>query len=442
MWAWLACGTPGLTPAGVDGVQAVPWTPSLPMSSEFGTHRGLTPFRTIVHLHSPWSHDACDGVPLIDGQPDPACVDDLRAALCTTRVDVAFLTDHPEHAAFQSYGALFHEQPGDVVEDGANRITCEDGHSVRLKPGIEDELMPIGLDRHVSEDSAVNDAVYNSGEPSAIADEIDAGAVVLLAHTEQRDRATLEAQQDAGLTGVELFNLHAMFDPDIREEAFGLDGLGWVTDIAPFTDPEQTTEPDLLVLGVLAEQTPSLAHLDALAARGHIVGVAGTDAHQNVLPILLKDGERGDSYRRMLRWFSNVVFAETADGVEAALAAGQVAVAFEILGTPVGIDFTLDSPEGVVEMGGEGGEGLLWVGCPTVSSSSPSDGNVPEILTTVFRDGVAWREGCGVWETEGPAVYRVRHDIVPEHLRVFLGEDPDPWIHPWPWVYTNPIWVR
>ncbi len=28
----------------------------------------------------------------------------------------------------------------------------------------------------------------------------------------------------------------------------------------------------------------------------------GTDAHENSFPIMLRDGERGDSYRRLLRW--------------------------------------------------------------------------------------------------------------------------------------------
>jgi hypothetical protein len=402
----------------------------------------MTPYRTLVHVHSAWSHDACDGAPLLDGVPDAACVDDLRAGLCDTAVDVAFLTDHPAFAAEQAYEALFPGRPGDVVEGGTLRLTCDDGHVVRVLPGIEDELMPIGLDRHVSEDPTVNEAVYNAADAAAIAEDAAAGGVVLMAHTEGRDLAELSAQQDAGLRGVEMFNLHAMFDPDIRAEAFGMNGLGWVADVAPFTDPDSTAEPDLLVLGVLAEQEPSVAAWDALLARGPMVGVAGTDAHQNVLPILLKDGERGDSYRRMFRWFSNIVFATTADGVEAALDAGRSAVAFEVFGTPVGVDFTLNNSLGTVEMGGVGGAGLLTVGCPTLSPQSPQDGGAAEVLTTVFKDGAVWAESCGVHETDGPGAYRVRHDIVPFHLRAFLGSDPDPWLRAWPWVYTNAIRVQ
>src|SRR5690606_22674298 len=96
-----------------------------------------------------------------------------------------------------------------------------------------------------------------------------------------------------------------------------------------------------LFLAVLQHQPPSLAAFDALLARGPIVGTGGTDAHQNVLNYDLADGERGDSYRRMLRWFSNVLLT---DGIEpadyqAALEAGRNYVVFEALGTPV--DFTV-----------------------------------------------------------------------------------------------------
>ena len=59
-----------------------------------------------------------------------------------------------------------------------------------------------------------------------------------------------------------------------------------------------------------------------------MIGTAGTDAHQNVLPILLRDGERGDSYRRMLRWFSNMVLVESGEPTpataQAALEAGRL----------------------------------------------------------------------------------------------------------------------
>jgi hypothetical protein len=235
-----------------------------------------------------------------------------------------------------------------------------------------------------------------------------------------------------------------MFAPDIRAEDLGLDGLGWVTDIAPFTVADGTAEPDLLVLGVLQSQPPSLAAWDTLLARGPIVGVGGTDAHQNVLPILLRDGIRGDAYQRMLRWFSNVVWADAAEPatVQQALAAGRSHLVFEILGSEVGFDLYLRDPAGEAhETGSDAPEGTLVVGCPTLHPASPRGLDDPEVTVRVLKDGAAWHEGCGEVPTDGPGVYRVEVDIVPLHLRPFLGDDPEPWLHAYPWIYSNAVRV-
>ena len=50
-------------------------------------------------------------------------------------------------------------------------------------------------------------------------------------------------------------------------------------------------------------------------------------------------------------------------------------------------------------------------------------------------------QGCGSWEVSEPGVYRARIDIVPTHLAGFLGDDPDTYIHEFPWVYTNPLHI-
>ena len=449
MWlAWtLACSDP-VGPPSDAAPREVPWDRRLPALGD--GPRGTVALRSIVHLHSPWSHDACDGDPQPDGVVNEPCLQDLRAALCDVRVDVAFVTDHPAEAAFQPYEDLVHHRDGDAWAevDGVrvgNRIACDDGHVVTWLPGIEDELMPLSLDRQVAgDDTAENDRLYNSYDAEALDAEEAAGAVVFVAHTEQRALADLERLQDAGLAGVEVFNLHAMFAPDIRESALGLDPLGWTSDVAPFTSPDGTGEPDLMMLGVLQPQPPSLASWDALLARGPMAGVAGTDAHQNVLPIALRDGERGDSYRRMLRWFSNVLLAdgEGPSEAQAAVAGGRSYVAFEVLGTPVGFDFRLEADGEVWEMGSEAPEGTLVVDCPTLHPESPRGPEAPEIAVRVYKDGVVWHEGCGELPTDGPGAYRAEVEVVPRHLRPFLGDDPEPWMRPFPWIYGNAIRVR
>ena len=453
----LACSPkdPAADSAGPAAPEPVAWSGGLVSTSiDVGQIRQWLPRRSIMHLHSPWSHDACDGVPLIDGQPDPECLQNLRDALCTTAVDIAYLSDHPAHAAEQPFEDLFHAAPEDerIEVNGkliATRITCDDGHTVLWRAGIEDELMPLGLEAHAApDDLEESHRLYNEATGEAISAESAAGALVSIAHTEGKSLDDLSEYVEMGLEAVELFNLHAMFDPSKRSEDLGLDPLGWTSDIAPFTRPDGTGEPDLFFLGVFEEQTVSIERWDALQDIDPVVGFAGTDAHQNVLPFDLRDGERGDSYRRMLRWFSNHVLVDGSEvppspqSADAALAAGRVYTAFEILGTPTGLDIHLQDEDGnITEMGASGQGTTLVVDCPTLSAASPTNGTRPEITATVFKNGAPWHTGCGPHTTDGPGAYRLRVDITPFHLTDFLGETPDEWLHSYPWVYTNPIRV-
>lgn len=103
-----------------------------------------------MHLHSPYSHDACDGKPRDAG--GAPCLADLRAALCTTRVDFAALTDHDASMADEDFPTLFSMRGADqAVRNGAgeqiaSRMTCDGGHVVTLTVGGENALMPIMLD--------------------------------------------------------------------------------------------------------------------------------------------------------------------------------------------------------------------------------------------------------------------------------------------------------
>lgn len=408
----------------------VAWRPGLPP-----LHEGL---RVITHLHSPFSHDACDGEGYVDGAIDTACLDDLRRGLCDAGIDVAFLTDHPSHGAEVTFDELFHPSAGDVRVDGHAVLTCDDGRTVSWYAGFEDELMPMGLDDHVPGDAAERDALLNRDDAEALAAMADAGAQVFVAHSEGRTREAMLAYQDAGLVGMEIFNLHAMFAPDKRADDLGLDPLAWFGDIEPFVDDDGVAEPDLFVITVLQDQRPSLDHFDALLARGPTVGIIGTDAHQNVLPLTLRDGDRADSYRRMLRWMDNVVLPRSGQSPEQALAAGQSYVAFEILGTPTG--FAFEAADGT-PMGGTTPARELEVGCPVLHPESPRGLDDPTLTVRLLRDGAPFAEGCGVHAVE-PGVYRVEVDMVPHHLRPFLGEVADRWITTLPWIRSNAIRVE
>jgi hypothetical protein len=444
------CTQQSETPQDSDKPVEASWSRSLDQgASSLGAVAGFQLRRTIIHVHSPFSHDACDGAGWVDGVLDEACLNDFRSGMCDAGIDVAFLTDHPSYLVEQNFEDLYHHRDGDelVLVDGnpvANWVACEDGERFMLIPGLEDELMPVGLDRQIAETPEERAELYNRSDPEALAAMKEAGATIWMAHTEGRDLSWLEGLQDAGLDGVEMFNLHAMFDPDIRSGDLGLDGLGWFTDIAPFTHPEATGEPDLFVLAVLQEQAPSLERWDSLLQRGRLGASGGTDAHQNVLNVELRDGERGDSYRRMLRWFSNWLLVEddSLSAYESALRAHRMALVFEILGTPAGFDFYVQDATGARwEMGSEAPLGELTVSCPTLAAGSPRGAEDPEISVEVYRNGEIWQTDCGSFEATGPAVYRVQVSIVPHHLIEFLGEEPEPWVRSYPWIYSNAIRV-
>lgn len=455
--AWVAlalaagCGKDDPVTGKDQGPKAVPWSGGLPASGEvWSTVEGFQPRRSVIHLHSPWSHDACDGAglePVEDpsGAPNAACLADLREGLCTTHMDVAFVTDHPAYAAYQDWDRLLLNQPGDeLLTSGADtvgvRIPCDDGHQVTWLPGYEDDLMPVALDRHVpgTADERLN--LLNGGDAATIAALHDTGGTVLAAHTEGRDLAWLQARHAEGLDGFEMFNLHAMFAPDIREEDLGLLPFGWAEGVETFTTPEGGGEPDLLFLAVLQHQPPSLAAFDAVRANGPVTGTGGTDAHQNVLNYDLPDAERGDSYRRMLRWFSNVLLTEGDEpsDVQAALEAGRNYVIFEALGTPVDFGVWFEQGGQRLAVGADvTGPGTLDVGCPSLAASAPRGELDPEIQVAVLKDGAVWKTSCGRHEVTDPGVYRVQVEVTPHHLEPFLGTDPSVWIRSYPWIYSN-----
>lgn len=438
-----------------------PWRRELPaLSMEAAAPRGFTWQRAIVHLHSSWSHDACDGEPLDEqGEPRRDCLADLRRGLCEAGIEHAFLSDHPAWFASAEWGeqALLADQTTTVLPSSLDPrllgYSCGEGHELRWYPGVEDELMPVALDRHVDGDATARDETYNRYDGEALAAYAAAGAVRLVAHTESRDPTELAALVDQGLQGIEVFNLHASFDPGIRSEYLGLDPVSWLSDLSIFMEEDSTAEPDLFVLSVLQRQEVSEATWDALntaAPEGRVVfATAGTDAHQNVLPTLMSDGERVDSYRRMLRWFSQHLWVEgdDVDAAEQALAAGRFHIVFEILGTPHGFDAHLRGADGsTYEMGSlvprSALPATLVVGCPVLAPDSPRGEKEPEVFVSVIRDGAEVATGCGEHPVDQAGTWRVRVDMIPWHIEPFLGDDAgahETWMRSYPWIYSNPF---
>jgi hypothetical protein len=451
-----ACG------GGGDGPDRPPWSPELPGAAEaMGGQRGLVAARGIIHLHSPYSHDACDGEPRdgVTGAVDEDCLQHLRDALCAVRIDFAGITDHDASMADEEFGTLLLQRGSDeLVMNGdlpvASRMTCPNGHQVLFTVGGENDLMPVAVDQHP--EGVTGDALhdyYNADTPEAIAAFRANGGLAWQPHSEQR---TIEHIRELAPDGMEIYQLHANIDPDIRRDWLGLDSAGAIQAVAEFADTgDLELEPDLALIAFLSPNTNSIDKWDALLGEGlHISGSGGTDAHENSLPITLRDGERGDSYRRMLRWFANVALVDDPSDplqIEDAYRGGRFFVAFELFGTPVGFDLVAHSGGDTVEMGGTVGAGdgaTVELTLPTVyqlDAALP----VPEIRGRILHAGAG-----GVTEVAagpGPVLtapldaagaYRAEVIIAPHHLGPYLGHlgttDAD---REHVWIYSNPIYV-
>lgn len=484
---------------------ALTWERTLPPTSSLTwpvSERGFGVVRGIIHLHSVYSHDACDGKPQLAGQPNAPCLASLRAALCATRQDFAFLTDHATLMADSPFADLFLTDPaaGDVAERAVEAdpsvdvvgsdLRCADdvaaGHRVHLAVGGENELMPVALRRHLGATAAERHTAMQAGSADAVRAFHAAGGAVLVAHGESHSLEQLTQLAAAGLDGMEVYNLHANIDPKIRGPYLGLDPVGALVGLVPWLAgrpvSEGGPEPDLAFLGFLSPNENQLAKLDTLLAAGHrLAPVLGSDIHENSLKEPLSDGERGDGYRRLMRWFGNYLLLPadrtslTTGRLREALSAGRSFGVFEIFGPPRGFDFFARTRDGMtVELGGQaplgsrlrvslprpfpaelrGAEPLLRLSLRYVrltAGPGPVTGLQPseEVLSRTFTADDLAALGPGAspqveLETSGrPAgAYRIEVHVVPRHLLHLVGENPAPFGHEYPYLYSAPIYVR
>lgn len=421
-----------------------------PMAADFSSPDGLTWRRSIIHLHSTHSHDACDGTPRPGGEYNLPCLADLRAALCELHIDFAYLTDHPTHMEEVDFvDALLHDSEHDelVMEDDiliGNRMTCEDGFVVTITAGFETAVMPLAFRGHASEDLEERAAIYNGDDPEAVAAFIENGALVWRAHSESRSADWL---REHGIQGMEIYNLHANLGPDIREEFLDLEPFAVFEDMVPFLLGDTDASPDLTLLVFLTDNQPSLDHWADVLQDRPMVGTAGTDAHQNVIAEPLQDGERFDGYRRMMAWFSNYVLTvePTIESFNEGLLAGRVMIAFDTLAHPDGFDAFLTLDDGARH---EMGTSMTFQEGMTLTAIVPELAAEREVGTeTQLR---LLRVEDAVWElveetaeneltsaVASPGAYRFEVRIVPRHLAPFMDQIAHYADNEFPWIYGN-----
>ena len=173
---------------------------------------------------------------------------------------------------------------------------------------------------------------------------------------------------------------------------------------------------------------------------------------ENALPIGLADGDRGDSYARMLPWVTNALLVEPPGGpieLEAALRRGRFYAVLEAWGTPEGFDFHVRDRQGAMEMGSTvrftPGQRLI-VRRPVVhglATALPEPGLRIRIYRIEGRSRTVVGESAGSLDVPvpGPGAYRVEVGIVPRHLAPYLGGGDGHDLPEVPWIYSNPVRV-
>lgn len=441
---------------GHDG--APTWPDSLPPAAEFGARRGWTPVRAILHVHSVFSYDACDKNPQdMAEKPNEPCRNRFRAALCKSRVDAAFLTEHDRFLVRADSIAEALSLGGDdqpVLVDGrvvASQLAC----GTVLYPGAENALMPIGLDSLPRGTREERRLFYDADGFAAADDFRNYGAVVLLSHTEDVLLSKIEA---SGPDAIEIVNPHATFAPRHRR-AQGLSRLGAFLQLMPFLLRQTPAHPDLAYLAFFRPNEVALGKWDRLLANRMVFGFGASDAHENSVPWNFSDGDRGDSYERMIPWVTNVVFvptgasttgAERATAIEDAIRAGHFFAVVEAWGTPSGFDFRIEGRHGVAEMGSTIGfrDSLRLVAvAPTVAGlgENRTTGRIAMQLYRIDAMGVRELVAESTDRINAPVVkpgtYRVEVTIEPRHLAPYLGIHARELIREIDWIYSNPIRV-
>ncbi len=419
-------GDVALVDASVDAAADV--SPQLPPGPPLPSARGWKLARTVVHIHSAYSHDACDGEVSKAGTINQTCLAQLRAGLCVSGLDVAFMTDHPSTMNDRTFEQLlfFDASQGDQLVGPAgapfaNVIQCPQtatatAHELVVTAGFEaTHLMPVGLHAHVTvtamEGGDLSDAVTLSDARARVDMARAAGALVVNAHSEQDD-ISVQRLLDLGVDAMEIYNIHANFNMILGKSgsgsATGSINLPRIFELENFLgDPSASPDPNLLLL-VMLDLQPEQAYLkwqQALAFK-HVTGLLGNDVHQDVTldaycgpggqfagacdgfkdqyphlvalltnggTPMLADGARVDSYPRMLQAISDrplvapgIAAADRPDAYKAALKAGRNWVVFDLLGEPVDFDFVAEKDGQFHEMGETLPVGTqLWLRTPS-----------------------------------------------------------------------------
>jgi hypothetical protein len=380
---------------------------------------GYDDVRTLLHVHSAFSHDS------------RGTIDEIVAAAKETGVRVILFTEHPA----PHY---------DYVDDGHRGL--KDG--VLLIPGAETNGFLAYPKRSIQKQAAKT--------PQEFSDLVRAtDGMVFLCHLEERMDWEI-----ANLTGSEIYNTHA----DFKDEPKLLASLR--SPLAMFTLAAAVKQYPQEVFGALLDYPADyLKRYDELCRKAPHTGVSANDSHHNQafrakvlasgkvslegglgeklaeldpqkIPLLkpLLAGKKPDDrildldldpYPRSFRHCSTHLFLHevTEASVREALASGRAYVAFDWIADPTGFVFRADRGQESWPVGSQ----IPYAEGMRLRAEAPLSARLK-----LVRDGevILDSEGPAIdFPLEQPGVYRV------EAWLSLAGEAR-------PWILSNPIYVR
>jgi len=465
VWSWPACQNARIA--------------DLPSVDDLGAPRGGALARVLLHLHSPFSWDACDQKPELDRGE---CRQNLLDALCENRIDLAFLTDHPDRMASTPIEDLTLRGPDvDLVSDSNSGLllgevsSCRNTHRSWIAPGLEGTVMGLGMSIHLdSADQTGREELYSQSSAEwAQRLQSEAGALAWMPHPESKSAQFIH---DSGVQGLESFNLHALLDPEIRHSSLRLAPLDSLFGVLGFAfDPFFDLNSDSMFLHFLQAPARFIERWNEVIELRNSLGESmnfpawgASDSHEYLFPQTGSDGRRLDVHARMTRLVVNHVWVteRTPSSIRQAIQEGSGWLVFESLGSPVGMDFSLQSttqgqtygPGQTLEVPAEQsipGLGLtLTVTLPRVyreSTQREGRAEAPRLRVRVFHLSPgqttevvlqeAWDESVSETITL-PGTYRAEVSMIPRHLRGVAAPYSERALLEFPWIQTNRIEVR
>jgi hypothetical protein len=377
-------------------------------------------YRAAMHVHSGLSHDS------------RSKIEEVVAAAKKVGVKVLLFTEHP---------ALHH----DYFKEGHRGLMG----GVLMIPGYEYQgllafpkaSVPPGID----------------ADPQGCVDVVrKTGGQMFLCHLEERMDWDLK-----GLTGSEIYNLHADFKDETRLIKSMRSPLGLLTLL-----PISRQYPQETMAALMDYPADYLRRYDELCLKEKLTGIAANDSHHNqglkgivtedgqlqlidalgenrgkvdpkkvpllrmLLPASAKKGDVAfhldlDPYERSFRHVATHLFLteQTEEAVRQTLVAGRVYVSFEWIADPTGFNYQATRGSETFEMGSEVplGKGLVF------RSVSP--------LPSRFR---LIRNGKEVHSALGRTYEHPATEAGNYRLEVWVNLAENPQI----WILSNPIYVR